>query len=55
MGRKDMAAKALMRRRREFADVFNVLFRRTGLVVDTKSLMERNTEMVVPLGQRRRL
>ena len=54
MGRKDMAAKALMRRRREFADVFNVLFRRAGLVVDTESLMERNTEMVVPLGQRRR-
>ena len=49
-----MAAKALMRRRREFADVFNVLFRRAGLVIDTESLMERNTEMVVPLGQRRR-
>ena len=40
MGRKDMAAKVLMRRRREFADAFNVLFRRAGLAVDAESLME---------------
>ena len=53
MGRKDMAAKALMRRDEEFADAFNTLFRRAGFSVDARSLVERNPETVVPVGWRR--
>ena len=53
MGRKDMAAKALMRRNDVFADAFNTLFRRAGFVVDAESLKERNPETVVPAGWRR--
>ena len=53
MGRKDMAAKALMRRNDVFADAFNTLFRRAGVVVDAESLKERNPETVVPAGWRR--
>ncbi len=53
MGRKDMAAKALMRRDEEFADAFNTLFRRAGICVDARSLVERNPETVVPVGWRR--
>ena len=53
MGRKDMAAKALMRRDEEFADAFNTLFRRAGFSVDARSLIERNPETVVPVGRRR--
>ena len=53
MGRKDMAAKALMRRDEEFADAFNTLFRRAGFSVDARSLVERNPETVVPAGWRR--
>ena len=53
MGRKDMAAKALMRRDEEFADAFNTLFRRAGISVDARSLVERNPETVVPVGWRR--
>ena len=53
MGRKDMAAKALMRRNDVFADAFNTLFRRAGFVVDAGSLVERNPEVVVPAGWRR--
>ena len=53
MGRKDMAAKALMRRDEEFADAFNTLFRRAGISVDARSLVERNPETVVPAGWRR--
>jgi len=53
MGRKDMAAKALMRRNDVFADAFNTLFRRAGLFVDAESLVERNPEVVVPAGWRR--
>ncbi len=41
MGRKDMAAKALMRRSDAFADAFNTLFRRAGFSVDAGSLVER--------------
>ena len=55
MGRKDMAAKALMRRDEEFADAFNTLFRRAGFSVDARSLVERNPETVVPFGRRWRL
>ena len=54
MGRKDMAAKVLMRRDAEFADAFNTLFRRAGVSVDVRSLVERNPETVVPAGWRRR-
>ena len=53
MGRKDMAAKALMRRSDAFADAFNTLFRRAGFSVDAGSLVERNPETVVPVGWRR--
>ena len=53
MGRKDMAAKVLMRRDEEFADAFNTLFRRAGVSVDARSLIERNPETVVPAGWRR--
>ena len=53
MGRKDMAAKALMRRSDAFADAFNTLFRRAGFSVDAGSLVERNPEIVVPAGWRR--
>ncbi len=53
MGRKDMAAKVLMRRDEEFADAFNTLFRRAGICVDARSLVERNPETVVPVGWRR--
>ena len=53
MGRKDMAAKALMRRNDVFADAFNTLFRRAGLVVDAGSLVESTPEVVVPAGWRR--
>ena len=53
MGRKDMAAKALMRRNDVFADAFNTLFRRAGFSVDAGSLVEMNPEIVVPLGRRR--
>ncbi len=53
MGRKDMAAKALMRRNDVFADAFNTLFRRAGFSVDARSLVERNPETVVPVGWRR--
>ena len=53
MGRKDMAAKALMRRNDVFADAFNTLFRRAGFVVDAESLVEKNPETVVPVGWRR--
>ncbi|MCR5379491.1 MAG: hypothetical protein K6G44_00795 [Lentisphaeria bacterium] len=53
MGRKDMAAKVLMRRDAEFADAFNTLFRRAGISVDARSLAERNPETVVPVGWRR--
>ena len=55
MGRKDMAAKAQMRRGDAFADAFNTLFRRAGLFVDAGSLVERNPEVVVPFGRRWRL
>ena len=55
MGRKDMAAKALMRRNDVFADAFNTLFRRAGFVVAAGSLVERNPEVVVPFGRRWRL
>ena len=53
MGRKGMAAKALMRRSDAFADAFNTLFRRAGFSSDAGSLMERNPEIVVPAGWRR--
>ena len=53
MGRKDMAAKVLMRRDAEFADAFNTLFRRARFSVDVRSLVERNAETVVPGGWRR--
>ncbi|MCR4575159.1 MAG: Rpn family recombination-promoting nuclease/putative transposase, partial [Lentisphaeria bacterium] len=53
MGRKDMAAKVLMKRNDVFADAFNVLFWRAGLSVDAGSLVEMNPEIVVPLGRRR--
>ena len=53
MGRKDMAAKALMRRNDVFADAFNTLFRRAGVSVDAGSLVERNPEIVVPFVWRR--
>ena len=53
MGRKDMAAKALMRRNDVFADAFNTLFRRAGFSVDAGSLVERNPEIVVPFVWRR--
>ena len=53
MGRKDMAAKALLRRDDVFADAFNTLFRRAGFSVDARSLVERNPETVVPVGWRR--
>ena len=52
MGRKDKAAKALMRRDEVFADAFNTLFRRAGFSVDARSLIERNPETVVPVGRR---
>ena len=53
MGKKDMAAKVLMRRNDVFADAFNTLFRRAGFFVDAESLVERNPEVVVPAGWRR--
>ena len=53
MGRKDMAAKVLMRRNDVFADAFNTLFQGTGITVDAGSLIERNPETVVPVGRRR--
>ena len=54
MSRKDMAAKALMRRNDVFADAFNTLFRKVGITIDADSLTERNPETVVPFGRRRR-
>ena len=50
-----MAAKALMRRNDVFADAFNTLFRRAGFFVDAGSLVERNSEIVVPADWQRRL
>ena len=42
-----------MRRDEEFADAFNTLFRRAGISVDARSLVERNPETAVPVGWRR--
>ena len=53
MGRKDKAAKALMRRNDVFADAFNTLFQKAGFTVDAGSLVESNPEIAVPLGRRR--
>ena len=50
MGKKDSAAKVLMKRRDVFVDALNMLFWRVGITVDINSLEERDTTLTIPVN-----
>ena len=50
MGKKDSAAKVLMKRRDVFVDAINVLLSPLGITVDIDSLEERDTALTIPVN-----